>query len=54
MHMHPVINAGVLLQGELHIFTKTGEKYHWRPASHSLNFLKNGTTVQIQALNQST
>ncbi len=25
MHMHPVINAGVLLQGELHIFTKTGE-----------------------------
>ena len=26
MHMHPVINAGVLLQGELHIFTKTGEK----------------------------
>lgn len=26
MHMHPVINAGVLLQGELQIFTKTGEK----------------------------
>lgn len=26
MHMHPVINAGVLLQGELNIFTKTGEK----------------------------
>ncbi|OYY13525.1 MAG: cupin [Polynucleobacter sp. 24-46-87] len=26
MHMHPVINAGVLLKGELNIFTKTGEK----------------------------
>ncbi|MEY4495122.1 MAG: hypothetical protein RL744_186 [Pseudomonadota bacterium] len=26
MHMHPVINAGVLLNGELNIFTKTGEK----------------------------
>jgi quercetin dioxygenase-like cupin family protein len=26
MHMHPVINAGVLLKGELQIFTKTGEK----------------------------
>jgi quercetin dioxygenase-like cupin family protein len=26
MHMHPVINAGVLLKGELHIFTKNGEK----------------------------
>lgn len=26
MHMHPVINAGVLLKGELKIFTKTGEK----------------------------
>ena len=26
MHMHPVINAGVLLKGELDIFTKTGEK----------------------------
>jgi hypothetical protein len=24
--MHPVINAGVLLKGELKIFTKTGEK----------------------------
>jgi quercetin dioxygenase-like cupin family protein len=26
MHMHPVINAGVLLKGELTITTKTGEK----------------------------
>lgn len=26
MHMHPVINAGVLLKGELNILTKTGEK----------------------------
>jgi quercetin dioxygenase-like cupin family protein len=26
MHMHPVINAGLLLKGELSIFTKTGEK----------------------------
>ena len=26
MHMHPVINAGVLLKGELNIFTKTGDK----------------------------
>lgn len=26
MHMHPVINAGVLLKGELDIVTKTGEK----------------------------
>jgi len=26
MHMHPVINAGVLLKGELNIFTKSGEK----------------------------
>ncbi|MEN9879617.1 MAG: hypothetical protein RIQ55_263 [Pseudomonadota bacterium] len=26
MHMHPVINAGVLLKGELQIMTKSGEK----------------------------
>jgi len=26
MHMHPVINAGVLLKGELNILTKAGEK----------------------------
>ena len=26
MHMHPVINAGVLLQGELIVTTKTGQK----------------------------
>lgn len=26
MHMHPVINAGVLLKGELTITTKSGEK----------------------------
>lgn len=26
MHMHPVINAGVLLQGELTITTKSGQK----------------------------
>lgn len=26
MHMHPVINAGVLMKGELTITTKTGEK----------------------------
>lgn len=26
MHMHPVINAGVLLKGELNISTKNGEK----------------------------
>lgn len=26
MHMHPVINAGILLQGELTITTKTGQK----------------------------
>ena len=26
MHMHPVINAGVLLKGELSITTKSGEK----------------------------
>ena len=25
MHMHPVINAGVLLKGELNILTKAGE-----------------------------
>ena len=26
MHMHPVINAGVLLKGELWVMTKSGEK----------------------------
>jgi len=26
MHMHPVINAGVLLKGELQVMTKSGEK----------------------------
>lgn len=26
MHMHPVINAGVLLKGELEVITKSGEK----------------------------
>lgn len=26
MHMHPVINAGVLLQGELTVTTKAGDK----------------------------
>lgn len=26
MHMHPVINAGVLLKGELNVITQSGEK----------------------------
>lgn len=40
MHMHPVINAGVLLKGELTVFTKSGDKVHLKAGEPLVELFK--------------